>query len=135
MRVERRLELAVRKQVRDYARAAREDGIGWQEIDAVLDVGPDAAVRGISVAEAAFDLVAGPGAWAFDPPSFPWSCRECGQAVSDHGPENGNPANCEPGHAEDCTRLAADVAEWDAAWTQEGGHRVDTGRMNDAQRL
>jgi hypothetical protein len=44
--------------------------------------------------------------------AFRWTCQECGELISDHGPSGGSPAEDEPGHAEGCQRLAAAVAEW-----------------------
>ena len=50
--------------------------------------------------------------------SFPWRCPSCDQAISDRGLIAG-PADNELGHADDCPRLAAAVAEWDASWEAE----------------
>ena len=50
--------------------------------------------------------------------SFIWRCRSCDQAISDRGLIAG-PADDEMGHTEDCPRLAAAVAEWDASWEAE----------------
>ena len=50
--------------------------------------------------------------------SFVWRCRSCDQAISDRGLIAG-PADDEPGHTQDCPRLAAAVAEWDADWEAE----------------
>jgi hypothetical protein len=47
--------------------------------------------------------------------SFGWTCRSCDKAISDRGPCNG-PADDEHGHARNCTRLAATIADWDAQW-------------------
>lgn len=38
------------------------------------------------------------------------------EAGQHRGPETGNPYDAEPGHAEDCARLAEAVAAWDAQW-------------------
>ena len=50
--------------------------------------------------------------------SFLWRCASCEQVISDHGLIAG-PADNEPGHADDCGRLATAVAEWDAGWEAE----------------
>jgi hypothetical protein len=50
--------------------------------------------------------------------SFVWRCRSCDQAIGDRGRIAG-PTDDEPGHADDCSRLAAAVAEWNAEWEAE----------------
>jgi hypothetical protein len=50
LRAAHRLELAARRQIRDYIGAARQDGRSWHEIGAVLEAGADAADRGVLVA-------------------------------------------------------------------------------------
>ena len=121
LRAAHRLELAARQQIRDSIRFGREDGLSWHEIGALLEVGADAADRGVLVAEAAFSIATGPGrhTWAFEPVTFRWTCRACGNTISDHGPGGGSPDDDEPGHAGNCPRLIATWAAWDAAWTQE----------------
>jgi hypothetical protein len=49
------------------------------------------------------------------PRSFTWTCRSCHQAIGDRGLVGG-PADDEVGHADDCSRLAAAVATWNAEW-------------------
>jgi hypothetical protein len=44
-----------------------------------------------------------------------WRCLSCDQAISDRGLIAG-PADNEIGHADNCDRLAAAVAEWDTGW-------------------
>jgi hypothetical protein len=53
--------------------------------------------------------------------SFPWDCPACGTTVSDRGPYDSHPADSEPGHAEDCTRLAAATAAYEASRDDEDG--------------
>ena len=120
IRAAARLELAARLQLRDYIRHARQDGLGWQEIGALLDLGAEAADRGLTVAEAAFRFAAPQPSSSGQMATFPWTCRECGQLVRDRGPGHGHPEDDEPGHAGGCARLAAAVAESAAARTQEG---------------
>jgi hypothetical protein len=41
--------------------------MGWHEIGPLLEVGPDAVERGLTVAEAAFAFAAGPAGWGETP--------------------------------------------------------------------
>jgi hypothetical protein len=118
----RDIERGARHAAREYIRAAREAGHGWDQIGQALDVVPDgdADQAGQTVAEAAYTYAAGrpdPGA-PWQPRAFLWTCRSCDQAISDRGPIAG-PADNEPGHAEHCPRLAAALAEWNAGWEPE----------------
>jgi hypothetical protein len=114
LRAARRLELAARRQLLNYIKHARQGGICWHEIGAMLDLGPGAVERGISLAEAAFEFVAGPGGPQLGcVASFPWTCRACGQTISDRGPSGGHPEDDEPGHDEGCLRLAAAIAAYE----------------------
>jgi hypothetical protein len=121
-RAARDLELGARRAAHDYIRAAREAGQGWDQIGQALGLVPcgDADQAGLTVAEAAYTYAAGrPETEApWRPRSFLWICRSCDQAISDRGLIAG-PADDEPGHAQDCPRLAAAVAEWNAGWEAE----------------
>jgi hypothetical protein len=122
-RAARDIELGARRAARDYVRAAREAGHTWDQIGQVLGLAPDADAdqAGATVAEAAYTYAAGnprSDTAARYGRSFPWRCRSCRQAISDRGPVAG-PADDEAGHASDCARLAAAVAEWDASWEAE----------------
>jgi hypothetical protein len=117
----RQVEHAARKLTREYVRQAREDGHTWQEIGAALDLSASAAHRGVSLAEAAYDDMAG------DPDSeyasqygrtFAWTCPTCRAVVSDRGPCSG-PAEDEQGHADGCARLASKIAAWESGWDDE----------------
>ena len=81
----------------------------------------DADQAGLTVAEAAYTYAAGSPhtdtAVRYGR-SFPWRCLACDQAISDRGLIAG-PADNEPGHATDCRRLAAAIAEWDVGWEPE----------------
>jgi hypothetical protein len=118
----RDIELGSRRAARDYIRAARETGHGWDQIGQALGLVParDADQEGLTVAEAAYTYAAGrPDTEApWRPRSFVWRCQSCGQAISDRGLVAG-PADDELGHAENCSRLAAAVADWDASWEAE----------------
>ena len=122
-RAARDIETGARYEARDYIRQAREAGQTWDQIGQALGVAPgaDADQAGLTVAEAAYTYAAGnphtDTALRYGR-SFLWRCGSCDQAISDYGLVNG-PADDEHGHAKDCTRLAAAVAEWDAGWEAE----------------
>ena len=122
-RAARDIELGARHAARDYIRQAREAGHSWDQIGHALGVAPnaDADQTGLNVAEAAYTHAAGSpytdiAVWYGR--SFVWRCRSCDQAISDRGLIAG-PADDEPGHADNCPRLAAAVAEWNAGWEAE----------------
>ena len=111
-----KLASAVRRLILDYARQAREDGHSWQEVGVALGIKP-VDDSGVSVADAAYDYAAGtPG---FGRASFAWVCSVCRGTVIDRGPQAGHPADTEEGHADDCRRLAAGIAAWNASWEAE----------------
>jgi hypothetical protein len=118
LRATRQVELAARFNARGYVRDAREAGHIWQQIGEALDLTPngEADLAGSTIAEAAYSYAAGSPdtetAWRYSR-SFSWRCASCEGLISDNGPFSG-PADNEPGHADDCTRLAAAVAAWDA---------------------
>jgi len=113
------LELATRGTARDYIRQAREAGHSWEQIGQALGLAPGADQAGPTVAEAAYTYAAGnPHAAIRYGRSFFWQCRSCDQAISDRGLIAG-PTDDEMGHAENCPRLAAAIAEWDASWEAE----------------
>jgi hypothetical protein len=85
----------------------------------LLELGADAAERGLTVAGAAFGFAAWPPASWGQEATFRWRCRPCGQLIRDRGPGSGYPADGAPGHAEGCSRLAAAIAERDTAWARE----------------
>jgi hypothetical protein len=120
MRAARAVELAAWRRTRDYIKAARQDGMSWQQIGAALDLTADTD-NGSTVASAAFDVAAG------DPSShyartygrsLSWTCPVCLGLVIDRGPCS-RPADDEPGHQDGCERLAATVAAWDAQWAED----------------
>jgi hypothetical protein len=80
--------------------------------------GRDTSIEGDTPAEAAFSYAtARPGpesAWRFDR-SFSWTCGSCQNSVIDHGPYDA-PADAERGHADNCPRIQATIADWDAQW-------------------
>lgn len=98
-----------------YARAAREAGLSWEQIGQV--VYPGAAPEGaVSKAEAAFARFASQYD-QFTAPSFTYTCPACAGLIRDRGPGLGeHPADNEPGHKSNCTRLAALASEWEKQW-------------------
>ena len=113
IRVALALERAARAGVRVFIQRAREAGMSWAEVGEALGVAELARQRGSSLAEAAWQYAAERSAYLTgEPGAFRWTCQECGELISDHGPSGGSPAEDEPGHAEGCQRLAAAVAEW-----------------------
>ena len=122
-RAARDIELGARHAAREYIRTAREAGHSWDQIGHALEVIPnaDADQVGLTVAQAAYTYAAGSPhtdtAVRYGR-SFLWRCRSCDQAISDRGLIAG-PADDELGYAEDCLRLAAAIAGWDADWEAE----------------
>jgi hypothetical protein len=119
IRAARRVELAARGRAREHIRAARETGRTWHEIGAALDLGAEAADRGRSAGEAAYDFAAGEPLRQLDRRWFGWTCPACQGRILDRGPEAGHPVDAEEGHADGCERLAATVAAHDAEWADE----------------
>ena len=59
LRIARTLEAAAARVASDCIRYARQDGQTWQEIGAILELGPETGESGVAVAEAAFEFAAG----------------------------------------------------------------------------
>lgn len=113
------LELAARQVARRYVRDAREAGRSWHEIGMTLDVQVrrEAERAGRSGGELAYQYAIGRDG---DDPSrydssFPWKCQSCDMLIIDRGPF-ASPASSEPGHTDNCERLAAAEAAWEADW-------------------
>jgi hypothetical protein len=105
---------------REYAKRAREAQLTWLQIGQVIkgDLPGSEDLDGYNLAVAAYEYFAGPpDIW--HQPVFTWTCPACEQYVSDRGPYEGNPLDNEHGHGEGCTRMAAEVAAWDARWADE----------------
>jgi hypothetical protein len=98
--------------IKDYVAAARADGLAWLQIgDALGITDGDGYDRGAET----FSRVAGNLVSGYNP-SFYWRCQACGNGITDYGPFEANPESTQSGHAEACTRLAADVARHRADW-------------------
>jgi hypothetical protein len=116
LRITAAIGQALRRISSEHVRRAREDGHCWRDIGAALGL-EHARDDGLSIAEAAYDQVAGePG---FRARSFVWVCPACCGTVIDRGPEAGRPEDCEEGHAPGCERLATAIDAWDAQWNAE----------------
>jgi hypothetical protein len=120
MRASRQVELGARVAARDYIRRAREAGHGWHQIGHALELVPGAALdqQGMTVAEAAYSRAVRRPDTDTTPRygrSFVWQCRSCEHAISKRGLCDG-PADDEHGHADNCARLSATAAAWDAQW-------------------
>jgi hypothetical protein len=72
------LQRGVARATADCIRYAREAGQGWEEIGAALGLGPDAAERGVPLAEAAFDFAAPADGDRRRVPSFGWTAGRAG---------------------------------------------------------
>jgi len=114
--------------IEDYARYARTEGASWQEIGEALGLGEEAKERQRSAAELAYEQIVGiPDLWS--QANMYWPCPACGQTVTDRGPYESHPVDNEHGHTDDCTRMAGEVAGWqaeqdrrEAAWQAERDH-------------
>jgi hypothetical protein len=81
----------------------------------------DAKTGAESIADAAFTYAAGSPDTDFARRygrSVFWNCKSCDKLIADHGLCNG-PTDDERGHADNCPRLAATIARWDAEWEAE----------------
>lgn len=105
---------------RDWARDARGNGSSWDDVAEALGrmirvpEGEDPAIE-------AFVWVAPRPSMRSDPVRTSWRCESCDSRITDHGPYDNHPDEIETGHAEDCARHAADLADWRkrAGWDDE----------------
>ena len=107
--VERRLELEARRRFVQAVAEARAEGHSWEQIvNHVPGLGP---AHGAEASEQLFEVVSVPGS-RFGEDHVTWRCGDCDGLVLDRGPYGGHPAETEPGHREDCGRLAAEVSQY-----------------------
>jgi hypothetical protein len=107
------LSRCARGEIISHVRRAREAGHSWVEISRTLEFKPE---DGRTAAEAAYEHMTGSAAsWSPHRPSFVWRCAACVCVISDRGPYERHPGDNESGHAEDCSRLAAEVKRWRAS--------------------
>ncbi len=104
------IEQAARDLISEFIRLARQAGRNWYEIGNALDLHYHAVAAKISIAEVAHD-------YALDNQTstgihtFTWTCPACGRRITDQGPFRELPTQ-EEGHAGDCPRWTAELAEW-----------------------
>jgi hypothetical protein len=95
------LEQAAHAAQRGFIRQARETGRSWYEIGQALDLLWQAVASKESVADEAYDY-----ALRLEPyknrQTYTWTCQDCQQTVTDHGPWPLPPS--QEGHASDCPR-------------------------------
>jgi hypothetical protein len=120
LRAAQRLAVAVRDEVDDYIRRCRGSGIGWHEVGRLLLLHTEAVAEKRPLATLAYDFASGRrgGPWG-NPTAVMWPCSTCGNTIHDAGPAAGSPRDAEHGHADGCAQLAAAIADWDAATSQD----------------
>jgi hypothetical protein len=106
-------------EIHRYIQRARQDGAGWRQIGQALRLERDVQERGGDLGAEAFEYAAGSPAQRFDRLWFHWTCPACQQAITDYGPYDSHPDDCERGHADGCQRRAAAVAAYQAQWDDE----------------
>jgi hypothetical protein len=114
--------------IEDYIRYARTEGPSWQEIGEALGLGEEAKERQRRAAQLAYEQIVGiPDLWS--QANMYWPCPACGQTVTDRGPYESHPVDNKRGHTDDCSRMAGEVAGWqaeqdrrEAAWQAERDH-------------
>src|SRR6266704_3236267 len=115
IRAARILARAAERVAGDYVTHARAGGISWQEIGEALGLAENGQRTGYDLAVRAFEYITDAGHRdRFGTLSFYWTCPACEQGIGDRGPYESHPEDNEHGHAEGCTRLASDIAAWQA---------------------
>ncbi len=118
LRAARALEDTARRVTGDYIRYARQDGATWTQVGEALGLDADGERSGYDLAVAAYEHALGEPE-PFSNATFGWTCQDCGQGISDHGPYESHPADREHGHADSCLQFGVQVAAWQAerdAW-------------------
>jgi len=117
IRAARTYEHAAARLAREQVTRARTDGGSW------LDIGRALGLEGDSdydVMVAAYEQAAGPYS-VMSPAYVYFRCGSCGERVTDRGPYEAAPYNCEEGHADSCARFAEAVRAYRAQWEDEDG--------------
>lgn len=105
------VEQAAHSLIKDYLQLARQAGRTWYEIGDGLDLHWQASAAKESISEIAYST-------ALDyrmtdgERIFTWNCPACQRLITDHNPFWDEPPAREEGHADDCPRWAAELAEW-----------------------
>ncbi|MGH3574117.1 MAG: hypothetical protein ACRDUW_20230, partial [Pseudonocardiaceae bacterium] len=103
-------------QIREYAEQARGAGVSWQQLGEVLGLAEEATQHDTPLGEAAWSFIIEgirPGQdhdyrrYRYQL-SARWTCGACGERITDRGP-----AEPSEGHADSCSRLAAEAAAYD----------------------
>lgn len=100
---------------RRYAEQARGAGKTWLELADAVGVDADEDERD----HLAFRLITGEPTSSWREPYASWRCGSCGERIRDVGPYGGHPDDSESGHAEDCMRHKAEVAQYVAHWDDD----------------
>jgi len=104
------LETLAHTHIGDLIRIAREAGRTWHEIGDALDLYGQAVAANEPVAEVAHGY-----ALEYQVSKsmrrLTWTCPACHQLITDRRPFDELPGR-EEGHADDCTRWSAELAEW-----------------------
>ena len=101
-------------QMQAYAEQARGAGRSWDDLAEALGI--EATEGDAPRDELAFLLLIEGRPLPGDETSWwvrraaRWTCRVCGQRITDHGPFESHPDDAEHGHADSCTRQAAALA-------------------------
>jgi hypothetical protein len=119
------IRAAAYAQIYEHAMNARGDGATWAQIGRALGIDGE-EWEGQDPAETIYRYLVWDEplpdvspSWGRREGKARWTCRSCGQRVSDDGPWEANPENIESGHAEDCERHRAEIAAVRAAWGDE----------------
>jgi hypothetical protein len=113
--IARTIESAAHNLWRRYAETARGDGRSWLELADGLGIDPNEDERD----HLAFVKVAGEPTSYYSDRYVSWKCSSCGERIRDVGPYGGHPDDNERGHAPDCARHAAEIAEYEKRWEDE----------------
>lgn len=111
-----------------FVTTLRGEGTSWAAVVELLEIPWSSEYV---QAERAYELVAGSygSSYGGDLRLY-WTCGGpggCGQRITDYGPYNGIPDDCERGHADGCLRLAAEKEAWD----REMADREERARIMD----
>ncbi|QBS43576.1 hypothetical protein [Nocardia sp. CS682] len=97
----------------EYACKARGQGHSWDDIADAFGIDRDEVSE---PAVEAFQRVAPPERYGWGDNNACWTCTSCNQRVTDRGPYEGNPADNETGHGEDCERHQREISAYRRQW-------------------